>query len=504
MHRSGTSLCSHVLSALGYDMADEALANSGNAKGHWERLELVAFHDRILALFDRGWFGPNHGHELPEAWWIDPRVREIRGEIIAWLHARRGETSYFGFKDPRAALLVPLWDEICREMGLRPRFVCCVRHPAAVALSLEARARVAHVNDPPFREGLYRWLVYNARLVMALSRRPVCILPYDGWFEPGSQNLLRLARYLGLEEVLNSDAVRGAIASIVDPSLRHQTPLVPDGSVLGRMYEELVSCADIGAIGGEVAGMARLLSEYSGLTHHIQQRAERVAGLENGLAAAAAQAAEQDAAVAAMQAELDRRQAEIAALHDNAAMQAAERGAAVAAMQAELDHRQAEIAALHDNAATQAAERGAAVAAMQAELDHRQAEIAALHDNAAMQAAERGAAVAAMQAELDHRQAEIAALHDNAAMQAAERGAAVAAMQAELDRRQAEIAALHDNAAMQAAERGAAVAAMQAELDRRQAEIAALHDNAAMQAAERGAAVAAMQAELDRHQAGQN
>jgi hypothetical protein len=37
MHRSGTSLCSHILSALGVDMADEVTPNAGNEKGHWER-----------------------------------------------------------------------------------------------------------------------------------------------------------------------------------------------------------------------------------------------------------------------------------------------------------------------------------------------------------------------------------------------------------------------------------------------------------------------------------
>ena len=41
MHRSGTSLCAHVLSAMGIDMADELRAIPANAKGHWERWEIV-------------------------------------------------------------------------------------------------------------------------------------------------------------------------------------------------------------------------------------------------------------------------------------------------------------------------------------------------------------------------------------------------------------------------------------------------------------------------------
>jgi len=52
MHRSGASLCSHILSALGVEMADDIEPKVGDA-GHWERWEIAEFHDRILGLFDR-------------------------------------------------------------------------------------------------------------------------------------------------------------------------------------------------------------------------------------------------------------------------------------------------------------------------------------------------------------------------------------------------------------------------------------------------------------------
>src|SRR6267378_8628783 len=66
MHRSGTSLCSHVLSALGLDMTDNMAApgHDGPAKdnplGHWERWEIVEFHDRILRFFNREFFSQRH------------------------------------------------------------------------------------------------------------------------------------------------------------------------------------------------------------------------------------------------------------------------------------------------------------------------------------------------------------------------------------------------------------------------------------------------------------
>jgi hypothetical protein len=80
MHRSGTSLCSHVLSALGVDMTDKLAApgrdgpTEDNPLGHWERWEIVEFHDRILGFFNRGYFTPFHDFALPVTWRADPRV----------------------------------------------------------------------------------------------------------------------------------------------------------------------------------------------------------------------------------------------------------------------------------------------------------------------------------------------------------------------------------------------------------------------------------------------
>src|SRR6201993_1104078 len=96
MHRSGTSLCSQLLSALGVDMADELRVPGhtspapDNPRGHWERWEIVEFHDRIFRLFNRDYFGRFHDFALPVAWWADPRVVQIRREMVAFLRQRMG------------------------------------------------------------------------------------------------------------------------------------------------------------------------------------------------------------------------------------------------------------------------------------------------------------------------------------------------------------------------------------------------------------------------------
>ncbi len=75
MHRSGTSLCAHMLSLMGIEMSDAIAADGSNARGHWEQPALVALHDEILRLFGRDWYDERHGFALPAGWWADPRVR---------------------------------------------------------------------------------------------------------------------------------------------------------------------------------------------------------------------------------------------------------------------------------------------------------------------------------------------------------------------------------------------------------------------------------------------
>jgi hypothetical protein len=175
MHRSGTSLCSHVLSALGVDMADKVAGpgamtlSPDNPKGHWERWEIVDFHDRILGFFNRGYYTPFHDFGLPVAWWADPRVAETRREIVAFLDKRMGNEP-FGFKDPRTVRLMPIWHQITKELKLAPKIIYCLRNPAQVARSLHARDGIR------LDLAEYRWLSYNIDFFRYIRGDDLCTM----------------------------------------------------------------------------------------------------------------------------------------------------------------------------------------------------------------------------------------------------------------------------------------------------------------------------------------
>src|SRR4029077_9642003 len=181
----------------GVDMADK-IAGPGNPaptpdnpRGHWERWEIVEFHDRILDLFNRDYRGRFHDFPLPVAWWADPRVAQIRREVVAFLEARMSN-GYFGFKDPRTARLMPVWHQIFHELKLAPKIVLCLRNPAQVARSLHARDGL----DPAIGE--YRWLVHMIDFFRYASNFDFCTVGYEDWFVRPAANIEKLQTFLDL------------------------------------------------------------------------------------------------------------------------------------------------------------------------------------------------------------------------------------------------------------------------------------------------------------------
>src|SRR6266446_9866979 len=229
MHRSGTSLCSHLLSALGVDMADE-LPGPGktslepdNPRGHWERWEIVEFHDRIFHLFNRDYFGRFHDFALPVAWWAEPRITQIRREIVAFLETRMGD-GYFGFKDPRTVRLMPVWHQIFNELKLAPKIVLCLRNPAQVARSLNARDGL----DPEIGE--YRWLVHMIDFFRYCSNFDYCAIKYEDWFDIPAANIEKLKKFLDLPWQQSEADLALLLSDVVDPGARHDAPTHQEAS----------------------------------------------------------------------------------------------------------------------------------------------------------------------------------------------------------------------------------------------------------------------------------
>src|SRR5246500_3136523 len=358
MHRSGTSLCSHILSALGVDMTDK-IAGPGNAsvtpdnpRGHWERWEIVEFHDRILALFNRDYRGRFHDFALPVAWWADPRVAEIRREIVAFLEKRMGD-GYFGLKDPRTVRLMPVWHQIINELKLAPKVVLCLRNPAQVARSLHARDGLDPAN------GEYRWLVHTIDFFRYASNFDFCAVEYEEWFDNPAANIEKLRKFLDLPWLQSESDLALLLSDVIHRSARHDDPGRRQASQpLVRTLYKLAGRADQDGTRDQIAYIVSQFISFQQLQRPLLQAFE-------GVAKTAAKYPEMEQEAAVLRAAVGERDAII----ETADARAAETERTVVDLKATLAERETALAEL----SRQADGLLAAQQATQAELAAREA-----------------------------------------------------------------------------------------------------------------------------------
>lgn len=160
MHRSGTSFLTGSLQQAGLELGKHSTWNPHNLKGNRENGDIVAFHDALLAA--RGYA------------WDNPPTEAVNWSETEFASARALIDSYqgvpcWGFKDPRALLVVDGWRELLPQM----RFVGIFRHPSAVADSLHARGGM------PREQALGLWQAYNLRLLNLHRTQAFPVLCFD-------------------------------------------------------------------------------------------------------------------------------------------------------------------------------------------------------------------------------------------------------------------------------------------------------------------------------------
>ena len=207
---SGASLCARVLSVLGIRMVQRPTGEpgtphlsrngAGDARG---RSKLAGLHDRILGLFSTG-----EDLELPASWWADPRVARIRREIADFVNDRIG-AGPFGFYDPCAMRLMPVWNQVAKELKLAPKIIHCLRNPAQLARVLQARDGI----PPALAE--YRWFARTTEFFRHARKAEICTIDYDEWFVDSAANLQKLQRFLALPDEPAAPDVEAAVSAMI-------------------------------------------------------------------------------------------------------------------------------------------------------------------------------------------------------------------------------------------------------------------------------------------------
>jgi hypothetical protein len=129
--RSGTSLFSGILQRLGYHVPQpEVPADATNPRGFAESQWVVDFHTRLLRAAR-----VQVSDARPAAWALTAQLGldpDVRRELREWVELQFRVGGHLIVKDPRLSWFLPLWRGCAEDLGVAPRFVTMLRHPAAV------------------------------------------------------------------------------------------------------------------------------------------------------------------------------------------------------------------------------------------------------------------------------------------------------------------------------------------------------------------------------------
>lgn len=212
MHRSGTSVLTHLLACMGFDAGPPESLQQGDAanpQGYWESRAAWALDEEVLAALGASWWevadldletlAPADRERFVA------RARSIAGD----LEARRP----WVLKEPRMCVLLPLW----RQALAAPVFALVHRDPLEVARSLQAR------DGFPIAVGLALWEVYAlAALRHSLGAPRVAVSYRRLVADPARVAKELTAQLQPLATRALHQPTAAELAEVVRPDLHHQ------------------------------------------------------------------------------------------------------------------------------------------------------------------------------------------------------------------------------------------------------------------------------------------
>ncbi len=216
MHRSGTSAMAGVLDLLGAKAGRSLLPaqESVNPRGFWEHAEVVRLHDELLQALNSGWYDER---PFPDDWFEMPLAREIRFELAEVLRNEFSGMPLWVLKDPRLCRLLPLWDRLFADVGIKPFYVLVVRDPVEVAASLAQRDGLVEAKS------YLLWSKYVLESEQATRTHPRLVVSYDALLEDWRTALAPLVEKHGIPLALNDVDAMAHVSSFLEPALRHHS-----------------------------------------------------------------------------------------------------------------------------------------------------------------------------------------------------------------------------------------------------------------------------------------
>ncbi|MGC2413754.1 MAG: sulfotransferase [Stellaceae bacterium] len=182
--RSGTSVTAHILEELGVRLNyNPTQMSDQNPDGAFEDEFIYKVHSEFFAT------GLIRRNLLPPGWMASEAAKVTGAKLEAYVRQEFGSDFLWGFKDPRTSVLLPLWKRVFNRARVVPRYIICVRHPAAFLQSMANNYGTGQ-NDAE--------LVWLTRTVSALRDTGLdCfILHYERLLADPPRTIRMLAKYV--------------------------------------------------------------------------------------------------------------------------------------------------------------------------------------------------------------------------------------------------------------------------------------------------------------------
>ncbi|WP_018085579.1 glycosyltransferase [Desulfurispora thermophila] len=212
MHRSGTSAITRGLQVLGVDLGNNLMPpmEGVNDKGFFEDLDLNALNIEMLQAIGSDW------HYLSPVDANDVEALHKKGfyfRAVELLRQKVGNTSTFGFKDPRVAKLLPFWVQVFAHCQFDVGYVLALRHPLSVVKSLAKRDGF----DP--EKSYLLWLEHVLTSISNTSGQKRVLVDYDRLMHSPERELERIASCFDLQ--INKIELHRYKSDFLDNKLRH-------------------------------------------------------------------------------------------------------------------------------------------------------------------------------------------------------------------------------------------------------------------------------------------
>lgn len=202
MHRSGTSMIAGILYHLGVFMGENLMVGDmpQQPHGYYEDREIISLNERLLTACKGSWDYPPPSISLPD----DHELIEEMERLIE-SRERVGKGKFWGWKDPRTVLTLPLY--LPRLTG-DVKIICMKRNRDQVIESLHKREKN---RTREWAEEIHD--IYMRHIQANLRGLDVLYLDYSTVIRPLKITpVVKIISFLGL--VPNHDQIKRAIDHI--------------------------------------------------------------------------------------------------------------------------------------------------------------------------------------------------------------------------------------------------------------------------------------------------